>query len=251
MNGISATELRSTTSSPAFNAAHMYDKAGTYTVTLKVTDAAGKVGTATTKVTIAASTRRFVYVSSKGNDANNGRTTTPQSRPSPARPQLVSDNTEVLFERGGTYTTANTMALGYTNVVVGAYGTGAKPVVKWTGAQNYNTLFQTLNGTDVTIRGLAFDSAFTTLQEEGTTTASASAARTSPFATARSSTSATPSTTTDFPRACWSGQRLPEPHRPAHLLRVGAGDAITCTLATASRTATSRTCCAWPAAIAS
>src|SRR5688500_7879080 len=59
-----------------FNAAHMYDKAGTYTVTLRVTNAAGKVGVATQKITVAATTRRFVYVSPTGNDANTGRTTT-------------------------------------------------------------------------------------------------------------------------------------------------------------------------------
>lgn len=150
-----------------FNAAHMYDKAGTYTITLKVTNSAGKVGTASTKVTIAATTRRYVYVSPKGNDASNGRSTGAAVKTFARAAQLVGHNTEVLFERGSTYSTPSTMALGYTNVVVGAYGAGSKPVLKWTGPKDYGTIFATLNGDDVTIRGVAFDSAFTTLQEEG------------------------------------------------------------------------------------
>jgi len=150
-----------------FNAAHMYDKAGTYTVTLKVTNSAGKVASATTKVTVAAATRRYVYVSPSGNDANTGRTTSAAVKTFARAAQLVSDNTEVLFERGGTYNTTGTMNLGYSNVVVGAYGSGSKPVLKWTGTKSYGTIFATLNGTDVTVRGLSFDSAITTLEEEG------------------------------------------------------------------------------------
>ncbi|MEA2709748.1 MAG: hypothetical protein QOF78_2349 [Phycisphaerales bacterium] len=150
-----------------FNAAHMYDKAGTYTITLKVTNSAGKVGSVSTKVTITDATRRYVYVSPTGNDANTGRTTNAAVKTFARAAQLVSDNTEVLFARGGTYTTTSSMSLGHSNVVVSAYGTGAKPVLKWTGAKNYNTIFATHNGEDVTIRGVAFDSAFTTLQEEG------------------------------------------------------------------------------------
>ena len=50
--------------------------------------------------------------------------------------QLVGDNTEVLFERGATYTTSDTMSLGHNNAAVGAYGTGADPVIKYTGGSD-------------------------------------------------------------------------------------------------------------------
>ena len=49
----------------------------------------------------------------------------------------------------------------------GAYGTGNKPVLKWTGGFDYGTIFGTIDGNDVTVRDLAFDSKYTTLSEVG------------------------------------------------------------------------------------
>jgi hypothetical protein len=150
-----------------FNAAHAYDKAGTYTITLRVTNSAGKATTTTSRVTITPAARTAIYVSSDGNDSNTGRGTGTAVKTFARAAQLVDDNTEVLFERGGTYMVSDTMKLANTNVVVGAYGTGAKPVMKYNGSLNYNAIFSTFGGKDVTIRDLAFDSVYTTDQEEG------------------------------------------------------------------------------------
>jgi PKD repeat protein len=150
-----------------FNAAHVYDKAGTYTVTLKVTNSSGAYDTVTSKVTVTAANRNVVYVSSTGNDTNNGSSSSNAVKTFARAEQLVDDNTEILFERGGTYGTSSSMNLGHSNVVVGAYGSGDKPVIKYTGGLNYNSLFTTLGGRDVTIRDLTFDSVNTTSGDTG------------------------------------------------------------------------------------
>jgi PKD repeat protein len=150
-----------------FNAAHIYDKPGTYTVTLTVTNSAGKVGQAKTNVTVAAATRRYVYVSPTGNDANTGASTSAAVKTWARASQLAGDNTEILFQRGATFDVPSTMPIGFNNLVVGAYGTGNKPVLKWTGGFDYGTIFGTIDGNDVTVRDLAFDSKYTTLSEVG------------------------------------------------------------------------------------
>jgi hypothetical protein len=121
----------------------------------------------TTRVTVTDAARRYVYVSPEGNDANSGRTQDSAVKSFARASQLVADNTEVLFRRGATYSAGDGMALSHSNIVVGAYGSGADPVIKFSGKLNYDAIFQTMGGQDVTIRDLAFDSIHTTLQEEG------------------------------------------------------------------------------------
>jgi PKD repeat protein len=150
-----------------FNAAHAYTKAGTYTITLKVTNSSGVSNTVTKTVTITPAGRRFVYVSPTGNDANNGSSQANAVKTFKRASQLVGDNTEVLFQRGGTYTTSGSMSLGHSNVVVGAYGTGAAPIVKYTGGANYGTIFTTLGGKDVLVKNLTFDSSNTSNGDQG------------------------------------------------------------------------------------
>ena len=150
-----------------FNAAHAYTKAGTYTITLKVTNSAGASDTVTTQVTIAPAGRRFVYVSPNGNDANNGSSVNLAVKTFKRAGQLVGDNCEILFERGATYTTSSSMGLGHDNVVVGAYGSGADPVIKYTNGADYGTIFSTLGAMDVLVHDITFDSTNTSTGDQG------------------------------------------------------------------------------------
>src|SRR3954451_24413203 len=59
---------------PGFNAAHVYENAGKYKLSLKVTNAAGEVGTATEVIKVVPAHRRMIYVNPWGSDKNNGKT---------------------------------------------------------------------------------------------------------------------------------------------------------------------------------
>ncbi len=150
-----------------FNAAHLYDKPGTYTVTLTVTNSAGKVGTAQSKVTITADDRQVIYVSPSGNDSNSGTSASSAVKTFARASTLVGDNTEILFQRGSTYNTGNTtMSLGYENIVLGAYGSGSAPVLKYTGNQRLATILTTSGGKNVTIRDVTFDSSIQSIYDQ-------------------------------------------------------------------------------------
>ena len=59
------------------------------------------------------------------------------------------------------------MNIGYSNVAVGAYGSGNLPVLKYTSGANYGAIFTTLGGKDVLIHDLAFDSTNTSSGDTG------------------------------------------------------------------------------------
>jgi len=140
-----------------FNAAHFYEKSGTYKITLTITNEAGKKSSTSITVKVTANTRDRLYVSNSGNDSNPGT----QSKPikSWARAvQLVRSNTEVLFRRGDSFDAYDTMTNSYDNVVVGAYGSGSNPVINWKpNVSGYPTIISP-KGDDVTIQGLTFTS---------------------------------------------------------------------------------------------
>src|SRR5207237_9756677 len=100
-----------------------------YTVTLTLTNEAGKTSVTTQNITITAENRKVIYVSNNGSDTNNGLSPTAAVKTWDKARSLVADNTEILFERGGTYDVKSTMQIAKTNVVIGSYGTGAKPVL--------------------------------------------------------------------------------------------------------------------------
>ncbi len=119
-----------------WNAAHLYENSGTYTLTLKITNEAGKSKVVTKTIDIQPNTRKKIYVSNSGNDNNNGA-----SEGSPVRTLskaffLVKDSNEVLLKREETFDVSSTLRIPYKNVVIGAYGTGSKPIVRWSGGDN-------------------------------------------------------------------------------------------------------------------
>jgi hypothetical protein len=131
-----------------------------------VTNADGKIATTTTQVTIAASTRRVIYVSNDGSDSNSGTSANSAVKTFAKAMSFATSDTEILFNRGDTFTTDAGGKVSGRNVVIGSYGTGARPVIKYTGPASYTKIIGiSSTASDVTVRGLAFDMIFTDLSK--------------------------------------------------------------------------------------
>lgn len=88
------------------------------------------------------------YISPTGNDSNNGTSSgAPLKTIAGLNAKNISTGSIVLFERGGVYRTSDPLDL-KSNVKVGAYGTGAKPVISGS-VKNYaeNTVWTSDDGT--------------------------------------------------------------------------------------------------------
>ena len=82
--------------------------------------------------------------------------------------QIIGDNSNyaVYFNRGNTFNVSNTMSLGGSNIVVGAYGSGSMPILKWNGPRQFDAFIWargTNNGS--TVQDLVFDTIYTDSEE--------------------------------------------------------------------------------------
>jgi hypothetical protein len=115
---------------PGFNASHIYTKAGTYKITLTVTNDLNQVSTVASTVTIGADNRKIIYVNaSSGNDNNSGTSINAPVKTAARAAALVGNNTEILFARGQEFNVGAAFKLDFKNVMVGAYGSGANPLI--------------------------------------------------------------------------------------------------------------------------
>jgi hypothetical protein len=157
---------------PGYNATHIYTQPGTYTITLTVTNELGQTSTVSTGITISADNRRAIYVDSiNGSDSNNGSSPGEAVQTAAYADTLITDNTEVFFDRGETFNINQSFLLHNRNLLIGAYGTGAQPVINYTttgvGTNIFSAnsdlsiavtiqdlTFTALNGTELSASGL-------------------------------------------------------------------------------------------------
>lgn len=141
-----------------FNAAHVYDKAGTYTITRTIKTADG-VATRSWAVDVKPAARRTTYVSLDGDDRNDGRTPEHAVRTFD-RGVLGTNggNGEVLFRRGDKFPVTRALQLRYDDCLLGAYGDASKPrpVLFNIGTINSPTMIDSA-GKRLVVEDLAFD----------------------------------------------------------------------------------------------
>ena len=141
--------------------AHVYDKPGTYTLTLRVYNADRGLDTQTQTITVKSASRQTIYVSSSGSDGNSGTSTASPLKSWAKASELMrgKSNYEILFARGQTFDAKQTLVFEQENVRIGSYGSGAKPVIKWSGSKDRNVIVRSDGDSkDVMIDGLTFDS---------------------------------------------------------------------------------------------
>jgi PKD repeat protein len=111
--------------------AHIYHAPGTYTVTLEITNELGATESTTTSVNILPDTRQNIYISATGNDVNDGLTEGTAIRSVTRIQELMGNNRAFLFSRGEThdFSALQLTIEGVENVILGAYGVGAKPII--------------------------------------------------------------------------------------------------------------------------
>ena len=118
-----------------YNAGYVYDTAGTYTIQATITDNAGTAASDTENVTVVADTRtNYYFDATLGNDANVGSQASPKQTWSHAM-SLAGNSVGLYFKRGEVFNvTASTTINAKSNLLISAYGTGAKPVINWSAA---------------------------------------------------------------------------------------------------------------------
>lgn len=147
----------------AFNAAYRYLVPGSYTVSLRVTMRDGTQSTASVSVVVHARTRQFYVNAQSGNDANDG--TAPEKAWKSVEKALGGFNAgfykpgdALLFQRGQTFPVGATTVAPQGNqprgVLIGAHGSGARPILKHTGGPPI--LFNFPGGDDSGIAALSF-----------------------------------------------------------------------------------------------
>ncbi|QOV88004.1 PKD domain-containing protein [Humisphaera borealis] len=142
---------------PGWTAGHIYDQPGTYTIKLTITDGNGNSATTTKTVTVASDNRKTIYVdASNGSDANPGTIGAPIKSYTKAA-SLTTHNTRILFKRGETWNTSGHLSVTSDNVYIGAYGSGANPVLNVVSGSAIQTFDSAQN---VLIENLTFDSPY-------------------------------------------------------------------------------------------
>ena len=150
-----------------YNAGHLYDSPGTYTAKLKIWNQDLGYDEASVTVHVAPDTRQKIYVAPWGSDSNSGlNQNSPLRTLKRASQRLwdVGDNTKILLARGQVHEVNELVYLDRNNVVLGAYGNGGKPVIRWTrdryAGNNKTVVWFDTDRSQLTVRDVEFDQAY-------------------------------------------------------------------------------------------
>jgi PKD repeat protein len=142
-----------------WNAAHVYDEPGTYTIKLTVTNENGRSASLTTQVKVVADTRRTIYVDAQyGDDDNTGATEKTAVRTPERVAKLLGSHTRVLFKRGQRHVFDFSLSVPFQDVYIGAYGSGSDPLIWRVKGVGVSAISMYDQSNQVTVEGLTFDS---------------------------------------------------------------------------------------------
>lgn len=160
-----------------FNAAHTYDRPGTYLIRLKLTDETGTSATYEHRVRVEAIRNRTIFVAENGDDRRDGASDQTPVKTLARAVALAGENTRILLRRGDRFELPATVALRKQNLLIGAYGRSVfdvfrppapamlpddRPRLVWSGPRTFATmLWLDPTATDCVIEDLAFDSIYT------------------------------------------------------------------------------------------
>jgi PKD repeat protein len=147
-----------------FNAAHVFEHEGRFTITLKVTDETGAARSATASLVISGDRRREYFVSPEGSDRNVGTSPDAPFQSLDRAFKTAGESSEILLRAGVTYRADNVLKVSKSDLVIGRYGEGADPIVmlgRGEGAKpphGFISIDQRCNG--VMIQHVTFDTPF-------------------------------------------------------------------------------------------
>lgn len=130
-SGTWATDGFSKNTATGYSAAHVFENPGTYTITGTVVDAAGTTTTYTSTVVVSAFAGTTFYIDSNaGNDGNDGLSPGTAWQTIAKMFANINTNCRYLFNRGLSYDTPGGLVINKPGQsFIGAYGTGAKPII--------------------------------------------------------------------------------------------------------------------------
>ena len=144
-----------------WNAAHVYNSPGTFTVTLSVTNVNGLTTSTTAQVNVKGDNRRTIFVdSSSGNDGHSGSSPSSAVRTVYRAEQLSrSGNARILFHAGETFDVTQPIGISVVNpnVYIGTYD-GSNATLYMEGPDAAIQSFR--GGGNLVINGLTFDSKY-------------------------------------------------------------------------------------------
>lgn len=141
-----------------WNASHIYDTPGTYTVTLTLTNQLGKSSSVSTQVTVLADTRRTIYVDNNGSDANTGQTPQTAVKSVDRAIALLGSNVRLLFHAGQTFNVDVGISVTFQNVLIGSYGSGAAPVLYRVAGVGESIISMYDDASQIVVQDLTLDS---------------------------------------------------------------------------------------------
>lgn len=152
--------------------AHVFQNPGTYNVTLTVIRSDGSAVNYQEQISVQDFSGTTYYVSSAGSDSNNGTTQSTPFRTVGRAATVAGPNVRILFRRGDTFAASDEWVIDRSGpCIVGAYGSGAIPVIQWPSGYTRSGVVFSANSQgndwrfmDIHLRGPGAGAAFGMLQ---------------------------------------------------------------------------------------